>query len=264
MSPNSARIARFMMNHTCKPNHSTGHSNTCPICLEGEAEHLCVQIYNVQGCNHLIGYDCLKAMLSFNEDDEKRCPLCRTVWLEEKGVWQNTSNFPYTANPRPEFTAASAAGRMPISPVFPGFFPPFPLRPGNRPHPVVPRQSTFSARATTTGDQAARLGLSPQANLPASPFAQASRRGTGPLDPRLSTRGQHVDAHEEENEILSATQNMHIAAQNMHVAAQNVASARRTFYRRLASQNPRGSRTGEDANTRPPYGGSSRNARYGH
>ncbi|KAI4671242.1 uncharacterized protein J4E88_009275 [Alternaria novae-zelandiae] len=66
----------------------------CPICLEPpSASHLCVQIKNIPGCNHLIGRECLKEMLVNRPDDAKKCPICRAEFLAEDGIWQDSEQF---------------------------------------------------------------------------------------------------------------------------------------------------------------------------
>lgn len=52
----------------------------CPICLDDFALEDCLQITGIEGCNHRIGRTCLEKLLLTDPDEEKRCPLCRTVW----------------------------------------------------------------------------------------------------------------------------------------------------------------------------------------
>ncbi|XP_014553860.1 hypothetical protein COCVIDRAFT_40188 [Bipolaris victoriae FI3] len=70
----------FVANHT-RP--STPHSNSddCPICLDSYITEACLQIIGIIGCNHRIGSTCLEKMLDHHPGDEKKCPLCRTVWI---------------------------------------------------------------------------------------------------------------------------------------------------------------------------------------
>jgi hypothetical protein len=80
----------------------------CPICLEPpSASHLCIQIKGIEGCNHMIGRDCLKEMLLNRPDDQKRCPICRAEFLGEDGIWQDSEQFQQLAN------GQNASGRAP-------------------------------------------------------------------------------------------------------------------------------------------------------
>jgi hypothetical protein len=75
-----------MLAHTDFLSHSdtTDPPNTeCPVCVEGIEEHICVKIVNIEGCTHLIGLECLKALFEHMPDAEKKCPLCRTQWIPE-------------------------------------------------------------------------------------------------------------------------------------------------------------------------------------
>jgi hypothetical protein len=90
-------MAEFMQRHT-QPIFEGGANappnEECPICLEPpSAEHLCVQIKDIPGCNHMIGRECLKEMLTRRPDDKKECPLCRATFLVEDGVWQDPADF---------------------------------------------------------------------------------------------------------------------------------------------------------------------------
>ncbi|KAF1918874.1 hypothetical protein BDU57DRAFT_527011 [Ampelomyces quisqualis] len=78
------RVQYFMATHTDFLSHSATSvppNTECPICLEGIEEHICVQIVGIPGCTHLIGMECLQAMLSSYPNAKKICPLCRTEWL---------------------------------------------------------------------------------------------------------------------------------------------------------------------------------------
>lgn len=55
----------------------------CPICLDNYIDDTCVRIIGIQGCTHRIGLACLREMLRRNPNQEKRCPLCRTIWIAE-------------------------------------------------------------------------------------------------------------------------------------------------------------------------------------
>lgn len=85
------RAAQFMEQHTDFLNHedSTDPPNTdCPICLESIEEQVCVQIKQINGCSHVIGLSCLQEFLECDPDRKKECPLCRTEWIPEEGMWQ--------------------------------------------------------------------------------------------------------------------------------------------------------------------------------
>lgn len=53
----------------------------CPICLDNYSTESCLEITGIEGCNHRVGMKCLRQMLQSSPDEEKRCPLCRTVWV---------------------------------------------------------------------------------------------------------------------------------------------------------------------------------------
>jgi hypothetical protein len=92
---NSELMADFMAEQTQPLGGPVAPPNAeCPICLElPSASHLCVQIKNIPGCNHLIGRDCLKEMLMNRPDDAKKCPICRAEFLGEDGIWQDSEQF---------------------------------------------------------------------------------------------------------------------------------------------------------------------------
>jgi hypothetical protein len=84
-APSPSRFDTFVADHTDFLSHSdtTDPPNTeCPVCVEGIQEHICVKIINIDGCKHLIGLECLKAMFEHMPDAEKKCPLCRIQWAE--------------------------------------------------------------------------------------------------------------------------------------------------------------------------------------
>ncbi|EMD69929.1 hypothetical protein COCSADRAFT_177578 [Bipolaris sorokiniana ND90Pr] len=80
VSINSTTAVGFVANHT---RSFTPHSNTddCPICLDSYTTEACLQITGITGCNHRIGSMCLQKMLDHHPGDEKKCPMCRTVWI---------------------------------------------------------------------------------------------------------------------------------------------------------------------------------------
>ena len=86
-------VGKFMSEHTDFLSHADTQSpkNTeCPICLEGIEEHICVKVHD---CGHMIGMKCLEEMLKRDPDKKKECPLCRTEWIAEDGIWQDSPAF---------------------------------------------------------------------------------------------------------------------------------------------------------------------------
>jgi hypothetical protein len=53
----------------------------CPICLENYDQEQSVRI-KIEGCNHVFGRSCLATVLTNNPRLEKKCPLCRTLWIK--------------------------------------------------------------------------------------------------------------------------------------------------------------------------------------
>ncbi|OAL45177.1 hypothetical protein IQ07DRAFT_218058 [Pyrenochaeta sp. DS3sAY3a] len=82
--PLPPRLQAFMDTHIDYLRTATNFlpANTeCPICFENVKSHLCVRITGIEGCNHMIGLDCLKEMLAQDPDNQKTCPMCRTEWI---------------------------------------------------------------------------------------------------------------------------------------------------------------------------------------
>jgi hypothetical protein len=87
-NPPSAAATRFIANH------STADTNLplldeCPICLDNYQSETCLQITGINGCNHHVGHKCLEEMLRSHPNEEKKCPLCRAVWIPAPAL-----NFP--------------------------------------------------------------------------------------------------------------------------------------------------------------------------
>jgi hypothetical protein len=66
--------------------HTTEDTNLpfldeCPICLDNYSLETCLRITGIDGCNHHIGRKCLEEMLRSRPNEEKKCPLCRAVWI---------------------------------------------------------------------------------------------------------------------------------------------------------------------------------------
>jgi hypothetical protein len=70
----------FVVNHT-KPSNPHASMDDCPICLESYTMETCLQVIGIAGCSHHIGSTCLQKMLEHLPEDEKKCPLCRAVWI---------------------------------------------------------------------------------------------------------------------------------------------------------------------------------------
>jgi hypothetical protein len=71
---------KFVNEHT-KIDIDPQHQEECPICLDSYALERCVQITGIPNCTHRIGFDCLIKVLRDRPTQEKRCPLCRAVWI---------------------------------------------------------------------------------------------------------------------------------------------------------------------------------------
>ncbi|EUC46775.1 hypothetical protein COCMIDRAFT_35641 [Bipolaris oryzae ATCC 44560] len=90
----SMMVANLFMQQCTQPlsavvSGSEPPNTECPICLEPPSEtHECVQIRGVPGCTHLIGRVCLRQWFVNRPDGEKNCPLCRTQWLSQQGIWE--------------------------------------------------------------------------------------------------------------------------------------------------------------------------------
>ena len=72
--------AAFISEHTMHDNDPP-LGNECPICLDSYIDEQCLRITGIAGCTHRIGAKCLEEMLRTSSRDEKRCPLCRAVWI---------------------------------------------------------------------------------------------------------------------------------------------------------------------------------------
>lgn len=89
--PDLQRFLCFIHSHTRPVDRwhpttapSTAPNKECPICQEEEAKHECVQIKYMAGCAHMIGKACLLTMLAGRPKGEKKCPFCRTLWLQQE------------------------------------------------------------------------------------------------------------------------------------------------------------------------------------
>tara|TARA_R110002003_G_scaffold111_5_gene9449 strand:+ start:2354 stop:3592 length:1239 start_codon:yes stop_codon:yes gene_type:complete len=73
--------ANFLGAHTI-PDVSVPPSEECPICLDNYTSEQCLRITGIPGCTHRVGQKCLEELLRNRPGDEKKCPLCRTRWIE--------------------------------------------------------------------------------------------------------------------------------------------------------------------------------------
>jgi hypothetical protein len=99
----------FIQAHT-EPDLDHTADDECPICLDGYTEELCLRIIGVPGCVHRVGRSCLNEMLSNRPGDEKRCPLCRPVWIPVTRFWRS-SGLPLS------FDFYAAPTRLPRGPI---------------------------------------------------------------------------------------------------------------------------------------------------
>ncbi|EDU42487.1 zf-RING-2 multi-domain protein [Pyrenophora tritici-repentis] len=112
---NAMVIADFIQQHT-QPIGEGGTNappnSECPICLEPPSlSHLCVQIKGISGCNHMIGRDCLKELLTHDSDEKKECPLCRAEFLASNYIEQGSDEWNSLAQGRGG--PARGSSRMP-------------------------------------------------------------------------------------------------------------------------------------------------------
>lgn len=77
----------FFAAHTV-PYLPTHFTEECPICLETFTTEAAVQIVGIQDCNHVFGANCLTSLLNSALGTEKKCPLCRTVWIPAEQPFQ--------------------------------------------------------------------------------------------------------------------------------------------------------------------------------
>ncbi|CAO2650196.1 Nn.00g014880.m01.CDS01 [Neocucurbitaria sp. VM-36] len=79
-TPTGDAAVDFINNHTIIDDKVPLLSE-CPICLENYSKEPCLHIIGIEGCNHQFGLNCLRAILRSHPNEEKKCPLCRTVWI---------------------------------------------------------------------------------------------------------------------------------------------------------------------------------------
>ena len=75
------RVTAFLTTHTTLDNDDVPLLEECPICLESYSSEPRRRITGIGGCAHHIGAKCLEEMLHSHPNEEKRCPLCRTMWI---------------------------------------------------------------------------------------------------------------------------------------------------------------------------------------
>ncbi|KAH6870351.1 hypothetical protein BKA58DRAFT_420912 [Alternaria rosae] len=77
--------ALFIRDHTTHDTTFSSHEE-CSICLDNYTTEKCLRITNIPHCNHYIGANCLDRMLRRNPHEEKKCPLCRTIWIPARAL----------------------------------------------------------------------------------------------------------------------------------------------------------------------------------
>jgi hypothetical protein len=65
----------------------------CIICLESYEQEAGARITGIPGCTHVIGSKCLMRLLTANPREEKKCPICRTVWIPASPQAQNRGDI---------------------------------------------------------------------------------------------------------------------------------------------------------------------------
>jgi len=79
-APMMGSVARFISKHTVYDN-DLAPTDECPICLDSYTDEKCLRSIDIAGCSHHIGSNCLEGILRTSPREEKRCPLCRAVWI---------------------------------------------------------------------------------------------------------------------------------------------------------------------------------------
>jgi len=82
-APMMGSVATFISKHTVYDN-DLPPTDECPICLDSYTDEKCLRIIDIAGCSHHIGSNCLEEILRTSPRDEKRCPLCRAVWIPSR------------------------------------------------------------------------------------------------------------------------------------------------------------------------------------
>ncbi|KAF1837710.1 hypothetical protein BDW02DRAFT_576987 [Decorospora gaudefroyi] len=72
--------ATFINDHTTVDNNIP-FTDECPICLDNYRTEQCLRITGIAGCTHHVGLKCLREMLNSHTNEEKKCPLCRAIWI---------------------------------------------------------------------------------------------------------------------------------------------------------------------------------------
>ncbi|EAT86736.1 hypothetical protein HBI56_130670 [Parastagonospora nodorum] len=100
----TAAATAFIGNHTA-PDADVPQEDECPICLEtySDAPEPCLRVTGKAGCTCRIGLVCLGEMLSMSPEKEKKCPLCRALWI--------ASTVPPPRTARPEMVNPGTVGR---------------------------------------------------------------------------------------------------------------------------------------------------------
>ncbi|KAL6707257.1 hypothetical protein ACN47E_004245 [Coniothyrium glycines] len=75
------RVTSFLASHTTLDDEAVPLLDECPICLDNYSSEPRLRIANLPNCAHHVGASCLSTLLRTRPDEEKKCPLCRTVWI---------------------------------------------------------------------------------------------------------------------------------------------------------------------------------------
>ncbi|KAI4956983.1 hypothetical protein J4E86_005455 [Alternaria arbusti] len=192
--------AFFYRDHTT-PDTTLSDHEECSICLDNYKTEECLRITSIPRCNHHIGASCLDRMLRSNPHEEKKCPLCRAVWIpahvlpfpprnQSLGTSRRMANMfagvdgigadiagneligagaisplPFSAPSSPDLTPASPA-YAPTSPVYTPTSPTFPANPTSPTFSptspgYTPTSPTFPAYPTSPTFSPTSPGYSP-------------------------------------------------------------------------------------------------------
>lgn len=96
----TAAATAFIGNHTA-PDADVPEEDECPICLEtySDAPEPCLRVTGKSGCTCRIGLVCLGEMLSKSPEKEKKCPLCRSLWIAGAAPPSRTARQDRMENP---------------------------------------------------------------------------------------------------------------------------------------------------------------------
>ncbi|KAI8930966.1 hypothetical protein NX059_011978 [Plenodomus lindquistii] len=98
-APDTRDTLMFLSRHALE-DRNVSMTDECPICLDNYSDDECVRIVGIPGCNHHIGRACLRDLLNRNPNQEKRCPICRALWIAPRPTAPQYA-APQPAAPRP-------------------------------------------------------------------------------------------------------------------------------------------------------------------